>query len=636
MTKENTSSIVPSDNPIEHSDQDVLDRRQSAINFAQNVLKLDASKGAVVGVFSPWGYGKTSFFNLARPTFKEAKVPVFDFNPWLFSGTDQVVDRFFNELSAEMGPDKKLRKVGQALKNYGNVICVTTSILTKILGHPLLGQIVNPFLNLVNAVLKSKINLSQSTSKLREKAENELKQRSEPIVVVLDDVDRLSVSEIRDIFKMVRLTASFPNLIYIVLCDRIQVEKALGEQGLPGREYLQKIIQLPYGLPEVSRDKLGDQLKLEIDRVIICIDGVDQADPEVMPDVYNEIILPLICNMRDVRRYVAAVSETLSCLSGEVATADVLGLEAVRLFLPDVFQRIPSAIDILAVTSTSKSHVKNSANQSQKHNAQVLGIENLNNEQMTELLTAAKAQQAVARALIYHLFIKPQNICREGHFDQADSKDEWVGKLLQDRRIAHEDILLRYLERIDNEGLLNFRDAQQAFELLTNIAEFEKFIGNFEPERRMNVISNLYSLNNRFESKHMEPGIVGLLNLLPILTEESDVDFYTALVNVERITKRLIVNFLHETPNENLDDASQRVIERIFIDVKPLSSKVVLVNQLKRSPIDEQSNIVWIPDKIASHFRKKLCKEIQSASDELLAKEHNSAIVREFEKSKCG
>ncbi len=627
------SSIVPSDNPIEHSDQDALDRSQSAINFAQNVLKLDASKGAVVGVFSPWGCGKTSFLNLARPAFKEADVPVFDFNPWLFSGTDQLVDRFFNELSAEMGADEKLRKVGQALKNYGNVISVTTSSLTKIFGIPLVGDIVEKLL----ADESIRPQQYESTLKLRKKVEEKLKEENEPIIVVLDDVDRLSTSEIRDIFKMVRLTASFPNLIYIVLCDRIQVENALGEQGLPGREYLQKIIQLPYGLPEVSRDKLGDQLKLEIDRVIICIDGVDQADPEVMPDVYNEIILPLICNMRDVRRYVAAVSETLSCLSGEVATADVLGLEAVRLFLPDVFQRIPSAIDFLAVTSTSKSHVKNSANQSQNHNAQVLGIENLNDEQKTELLTAAKAQQAVAHALIYHLFKKPQNICREGHFDQADSKDEWVGKLLQDRRIAHEDILLRYLERIDNEGLLNFRDAQQAFELLTNIAEFEKFIGNFEPERRMNVISNLYSLNNRFESKHMEPGIVGLLNLLPILTEESDVDFYTALVNVERITKRLIVNFLHETPNENLDDASQCVIERIYFAVKPLSSKVVLVDQLKLSPPeDKQSNIRWIPESVASEFRRILCEEIQSASDQKLAKEHNSATIQAFKKSICG
>ena len=625
MIKENTSSIVSSDNPIEHSDQDVLERSRSAINFAQNVLKLDASKGSVVGIFSPWGYGKTSFLNLARPEFNKANVRVFDFNPWLFSNTEQLVDRFFAELSAEMGEVNNMEGIGQALQNYGKVISVTTSSVTKIFGIPLVGDI-------VEALLADEIKRPQqyeSTLKLRKKVEEKLQERNERIILVLDDVDRLSTSEIREIFKLVRLTGSFPNLIYIVLCDRFRVEKALEEQGLPGREYLQKIIQLSYDLPEVSREMLDSQLKSEIDRLISCIDGVEQADPVVMSDVYDEIILPLIRNMRDVRRYVAAISETLFCLRGKVATADVLGLEAVRLFLPDVFQLIPSAIDILTVTSTSKSYERNSANQRQERNAQLSGIEKLNDKRMTELLTAAKAQQAVAHALYSHLF-------NAQFYDQPDTRNEWVGKLLQNRRIAHEDILLCYLQRIDNEGLRDFHDAQQAFNLLTDSAEFEKFIKDLEPKRRISVISSLYYLKNRFESKHIEPGIVALLNVLPILTDVSDVHFDTARANVERITKRLIFNFLIDTPLENIDDASECVIKRIFFAIKSLYSKVVLVNQLKQSPNEEQSDIVWFPEKVASHFVKILCKEIQSESDENLAKEHNLATIQTFKKSKCG
>ena len=58
-------------------------------------------------------------------------------------------------------------------------------------------------------------------------------------------------SEIRDIFKLVRLTANFPNIIYIVAFDRNRVEKALAEQGLPGRDYLEKILQVAFDLPVV-------------------------------------------------------------------------------------------------------------------------------------------------------------------------------------------------------------------------------------------------------------------------------------------------------------------------------------------------------------------------------------------------
>ena len=68
----------------------------------------------------------------------------------------------------------------------------------------------------------------------RPKLEEALSALDKPIVVVLDDIDRLETSEIRDVFKLVRLTANFPNIIYIVAFDRERVEEALGEQGVPG------------------------------------------------------------------------------------------------------------------------------------------------------------------------------------------------------------------------------------------------------------------------------------------------------------------------------------------------------------------------------------------------------------------
>ena len=81
---------------------DVLERAGVADAFARQVLALDASHGTTVGVFGPWGSGKTSFVNLARKTFEGKGVPVPDFNPWLFSGAEQLVERFFAELSANM------------------------------------------------------------------------------------------------------------------------------------------------------------------------------------------------------------------------------------------------------------------------------------------------------------------------------------------------------------------------------------------------------------------------------------------------------------------------------------------------------------------------------------------------------
>ena len=46
------------DNPITDPRDDVLGRREAARSFVQSVLRLDASEGAVVGVFGAWGSGK--------------------------------------------------------------------------------------------------------------------------------------------------------------------------------------------------------------------------------------------------------------------------------------------------------------------------------------------------------------------------------------------------------------------------------------------------------------------------------------------------------------------------------------------------------------------------------------------------
>ena len=89
----------------------------------------------------------------------------------------------------------------------------------------------------------------EGVSGRRNKVKNALSALDKPLVVVVDDIDRLTTPEIRNIFKLVRLTANFPNVIYITAFDRERVEKALTEQGIPGREYLEKILQLGIDLP---------------------------------------------------------------------------------------------------------------------------------------------------------------------------------------------------------------------------------------------------------------------------------------------------------------------------------------------------------------------------------------------------
>ena len=164
----------------------------------------------------------------------------------------------------------------------------------------------------------------KSVHETRKRVEKVLRKPNNRVIVILDDVDRLTQIEIQEIFKLVRLTARFPRIIYIIACDRDQVTKALDQ----GDRYLEKIVQIPYNIPEVPRYNLEEQAIVEIEAML----GGRHFDEEVGSYIINYVILPLISNMRDVRRYTAATHETVASLYGKVALSDLLALEAVRVF----------------------------------------------------------------------------------------------------------------------------------------------------------------------------------------------------------------------------------------------------------------------------------------------------------------
>ena len=239
--------MIVGDNPIKNPEEDTIGRISTAQNFAQHVLALNTKEGVVVGVLGPWGSGKTSFINLARNEFEKEEVPILDFNPWMFSGTAQLVESFFVELAAQLKiQNDSLAEIGKHLENYGEIFSGMGWL-----------PVVGPWIERGRVTTETLSKLAPPQKKgvfeQRPKLEEALSALDKPIVVVLDDIDRLETSEIRDVFKLVRLTANFPNIIYIVAFDRERVEEALGEQGVPGRDYLEKILQVAVDLPVVPQ-----------------------------------------------------------------------------------------------------------------------------------------------------------------------------------------------------------------------------------------------------------------------------------------------------------------------------------------------------------------------------------------------
>jgi predicted KAP-like P-loop ATPase len=271
--------MVTGDNPIRRQEDDALGRAVVARSFAQQILSLDATEGVVVGVLGAWGSGKTSFVNLARNEFEQAGVPILDFNPWMFSGAEQLVESFFVELAAQLKIHSGLAEVGKDLEDYGESFSGMAWL-------PLVGPWIERGRGAAKILSKILQRRKEGVGARRAKLEKALVKLEKPILVVLDDIDRLSSSEIRDVFKLVRLTASFPKIIYIVAFDRVRVEEALAEQGVPGRDYLEKILQVAVDLPAVPSQVFNRQIFSAVDGALANIENPGPFDQQVWPDVF--------------------------------------------------------------------------------------------------------------------------------------------------------------------------------------------------------------------------------------------------------------------------------------------------------------------------------------------------------------
>ena len=576
---------LSSDRPIKKPEDDALGRLKPASSFATQVLSLDASEGVVVGVLGAWGSGKTSFVNLAQALLEESGVAVLEFNPWMFSGADQLMQSFFIELSAQLKIRPGMAEVGQRIEEYGE----TFSGLGWL---PLVGPWIERGRVVTGIVAKSLQRKKEGVKASQSRVREALNKLSAPIVVILDDIDRLSTPEIRDVFKLVRLTANFPNVIYLLAFDRYRVEQALGEQGIPGRDYLEKILQIGVDLPAVPDNVLNSQIFKAIDGALEGIENPGHFDSELWPDVFMEVIKPLIRNMRDVRRYATSVNGTVRDLEGQVALVDVLALEAVRVFLPDVFHRLRLSVEGLTATNNGfgardeSPHLK---------------------EQIESLVEAGDDQAECVQNLIRRLF--PGG---ERHLGGAHYGGDWTNRWLRKRRVASESVLRYYLERVVGEQLQAFSDAESAWAVINDKDAFESYLESLPVERMQDVISSLEAYEEEFGTEHVVPGAIVLLNLLPKLPDRQSGMFHLdASLVVGRVVYRLIRTI------KGPEDVEQ-VVKEILPQVKSLSSKQQLITMVGYR---EGAGHKLVSEAAAQNFEAEWRAEVRSASPEDLERE---------------
>jgi hypothetical protein len=310
--------------PILEASQDALERGRFVERLASALIGRNTAQatGIVLGLTGSWGSGKSSLLNLLAAHIQE-KYPqavLVRFDPWLISGRNDLIMEFIGELLAAVslkgGTGRDYLNLTRTLIDYG----VRLSPALKYIPH------VGPHLKEDLEAAKKIFEGRDSVTSLRKKLLKQLTVFPHPIVVLIDELDRVESEEIRTVAQLVRSVADFPGISYLLAYDRERVAQALGDGDLErGQAYLEKIVQLQIPLPVTFAEELAKLLRSELARMTEFQFPVEFAGMARYQRMESLLVSKLLSTMRDVKRLAGTFQAILGLVWGEADWIDVLG-----------------------------------------------------------------------------------------------------------------------------------------------------------------------------------------------------------------------------------------------------------------------------------------------------------------------
>ncbi len=327
---------------------DKLDRVGFAESAAAALRKVPSSTGLVVSIEGAWGSGKTSALAMIEAILKRpvtAHQPlIVHFNPWLVGEKDALLRHFLSRIAGAINMDDRSRdgkKVAKEIKTYSKAFD-----LVKLIPGA------EPWTSLIKSVFDAVGDTADSVSEYKtpdieaykQKVEQALQEFKRPIIVFIDDIDRLFPNEVFEMVRIIKAVGALPHVGYVLAWDSAYVSSALDKLGVPyAGSYLDKVVQIRMPLPSLS---LSARRKL-------MNGALDELPPEALvprfrdhdqriSGLYYSGLRELLDQPRDMARVFNSVRMMEPLLRGEIVFSDILGLAALSVKAPSVFEMLRS------------------------------------------------------------------------------------------------------------------------------------------------------------------------------------------------------------------------------------------------------------------------------------------------------
>ncbi|WP_405886998.1 KAP family NTPase [Streptomyces longwoodensis] len=496
----NHSALVSGDDPIRGEEDDLLNRKSLATAIADEIAGMNVNNGGVLAITGRWGTGKTSLLNLISNYLSDnEKVRVVRFNPWLFSGTDQLMEFFFSELASQLqDAEKKSKRFRRTSVTLAERFTRYSAALSPLKFLPFAGAAIGAAQGISSGVAQA---FGQQTSIHEQRTDivDALNNLNGRIVVLIDDIDRLSQREIRDLLRLVRLNGSFPRIIYVLCFDRNIVEAALEGEGVDGAAYLEKIVRTSVEVPPASDESIADLL---IKGITECLRDViiGPLDESRWVDVFWQVVRPLFSTLREIKRFLSSLSLTVRSLGEEIGIADVIALEAIRVQCPKAYDLIFHNVKVLT--------------QVQMAFGRDDGVRARNQPTVQRIIDAFP--EDVGRGVIRLIFPAAQLYTTENVWHGREAEQAWK----RDRRVAHEHNLKYYFQRELPPGTAPSSQVESVVNSVGSEQGLPVALSRIPDENLEDVLDRLPAHLTRVSIDTIQSTVIALLALFPRLRVE--------------------------------------------------------------------------------------------------------------------
>lgn len=261
---------------------------------------------STIGVYGDWGSGKSSLMKLAKKKIEEispksgkkkdsVKTICIEFNGWLFEGYEDTKTSLCGTILDALTDEKRFSKkvtdyakelikkidfnkiLGKGIK-YGLDFFLTSGIgaLTDLV----LGSVLSTIRTNASEVQAKDIEEILSKFKKDDKTRTEIKNfrnefkellnksKVENIVVFIDELDRCLPDTVLEVFEAMRLFLFVEGMSFVIGADERLIQYSIkskykevpGNNLDIGKEYLEKVIQYPLCIPQLTQAEVNQYL----------------------------------------------------------------------------------------------------------------------------------------------------------------------------------------------------------------------------------------------------------------------------------------------------------------------------------------------------------------------------------------